>query len=61
MKNKTENRARINMEGNEILPNGIDGVRRHLGLVNPDDFVDDVPLRVQMFCDVDSNSTKKMF
>ena len=27
-----KNQARINLDGHEILPNGIEGVRRHLGL-----------------------------
>lgn len=50
---KDEDR-RINRDGNEVLPAGIDNIREHLAKV------DKIPLQVQLFCDADYRTTEQM-
>lgn len=46
---------RINENGQEVLPTGIEAIKNHLAEV------DKIPLQVQMFCDVNSSTTTEMF
>ena len=48
-------RSRINRDGNEVLPSGINSIRKHLAEI------DKIPLQVQLFCDVDARTTEQMF
>ena len=47
--------GRVNRDGNEVLPSGIENIKKHL------EEVDTIPLQVQMFSDVDARSTEQMF
>ena len=52
---KDDDLGRINRDGNEVLPTGIENIKKHL------EHVDKIPLQVQMFCDVDARTTEQMF
>ena len=52
---KDDDHGRINRDGKEVLPSGVDGIKRHLKEI------DKIPLQVQMFCDVDARTTEQMF
>jgi hypothetical protein len=44
-----------NMDGNMVLPFGIDGIRKHI------ETVDTIPLQVEIFCKTNHERTKDMF
>lgn len=46
---------RINVDGNNVLPCGINMIREHIKTI------DTIPLQVPMFCDVTEKNTEEMF
>ena len=53
--NPSELTKRINMNGNNVLPCGIEKVKDHLR------DIDKIPLQVPLFCDVTEKATEQMF
>ena len=45
----------VNMDGNVVLPQGIEGIKEHISLV------DKIPLQVPMFCFSTAETTRQMF
>lgn len=45
----------VNMDGHEVLPQGIEGIKKHLN------DIDKIPLQVPLFCFSTAETTRKMF
>ena len=51
----TEVYERINRDGNQVLPSGIESIKKHLAEI------DKIPLQVQMFLHAEAKTTEQMF